>query len=249
MRPPACCLEIGGLPGAPGARQTSISFFNDSTPQPAFFGRIALRGCRIATRITVILPPAQFLPDSDMTRRTNLHVSARRVARRLKARNLKIVFAESCTGGLISAALTRIPGISSHLCGSAVVYQIETKNEWLGVAPGILKNPGPVSEPVARAMAEGVLAKTPQADLSASITGHLGPDSPPGQDGLLYCAVATRKPARRAKRFDTVIVEHWLTASRAKTPSEKTRLRIARQAAAADFVLSEVLKSLEHLQQ
>jgi PncC family amidohydrolase len=175
---------------------------------------------------------------------TTLPASARRLARLLKKENLKIVFAESCTGGLISAALTRIPGISNYHCGSAVVYQLETKSEWLGVSPKLLKHPGPVSEKVARAMAEGVLAKTPHADVSASVTGYLGPDSPSGQDGLLFCAVAWRGARNASTRFQTTVVKHRLVATRAEGAADKTRLRIQRQAAAAVFVISRIVDCL-----
>ncbi len=114
------------------------------------------------------------------------------VARFLKAAGLRIVFAESCTAGLVSATLARVPGISEHHCGSAVVYRLDTKAKWLGVPEAMLIDPGPVSEEVAAAMAEGVLQVTPEADLAASITGHLGPDAPEGFDGLVYVGIASR---------------------------------------------------------
>jgi nicotinamide-nucleotide amidase len=114
------------------------------------------------------------------------------VASLLMLLQVKIVFAESCTGGLISASLARSPGISQVHCGSAVVYRPETKSEWLGVAAPMLNEPGPVSEPVARAMAAGVLERTPEADMAVSITGHLGPNAPDTQDGLVYVGIAIR---------------------------------------------------------
>lgn len=110
----------------------------------------------------------------------------------LREKGLKIVFAESCTAGLASATLARIPGISEYHCGSAVVYRLDTKHEWLGVSRGLLEDPGPVSKEVAEAMATGVLKKTPEADDAAAITGHLGPNVPAGQDGLVWMAVARR---------------------------------------------------------
>src|SRR3954465_4450135 len=89
-----------------------------------------------------------------------LFFEAMRVAALLKSRDLRIVFAESCTGGLVSASLAQIPGISSQLCGSAVTYRDATKSEWLGVAPAKLKGKGAVSAGVARLMALGALKKT-----------------------------------------------------------------------------------------
>src|SRR5213592_3408594 len=101
--------------------------------------------------------------------------AARRVARLLRQSNRKVVFAESCTGGLVSGALTRIPGISNYHCGGVVVYRNETKIAYLEIPAGILKKPGPVSAEVAKLMAQKVLKKTPEADVAVSVTGYLGP--------------------------------------------------------------------------
>jgi nicotinamide-nucleotide amidase len=134
--------------------------------------------------------------------------SARRVARLLKASNRKVVFAESCTGGLVSGALTKIPGISSYLCGGVVVYRNATKMAYLGIPAAVLAGPGPVSKEVAELMALRVLGKTPEADLAASVTGHLGPDAPPNLDGLVFAAVAWRSAAARSAA-PRIVVQHW----------------------------------------
>ncbi|HUG92650.1 MAG TPA: nicotinamide-nucleotide amidohydrolase family protein [Planctomycetaceae bacterium] len=120
---------------------------------------------------------------------------AQELARRLRARSLRIVFAESCTGGLVSASLTSVAGVSEQHCGSAVVYRPATKAGWLGVSPQALEDPGPVSREVAEAMALGVLERTPEADLAVSVTGHLGPGAPGDLDGLVYVSTAARSPA------------------------------------------------------
>jgi PncC family amidohydrolase len=117
---------------------------------------------------------------------------ARRVADLLKHRQLKVVFAESCTGGLVSGALTRIPGISRHHCGGMVVYRSETKAALLGVPEQDLKRFGPVSWRVVIQMAEEVLRRTPEADLSLAVTGHLGPQAPKRLDGVVYFEIALR---------------------------------------------------------
>src|SRR5687768_4126344 len=117
---------------------------------------------------------------------------ARRVARLLVETDQKIVFAESCTGGLVAGSLTRIPGISAHHCGGMVVYRNETKTAWLGIPPDILRKPGPVSAQVARLMVERVLEKTPEATIAASVTGHLGPNAPKRLDGVVHIAVRWR---------------------------------------------------------
>ncbi|MEI8382525.1 MAG: CinA family protein [Planctomycetota bacterium] len=123
-----------------------------------------------------------------------LHLIASRIAALLKTTKTRVVFAESCTAGLISATLGRVPGISEYHCGSAVVYRLDTKSRWLGIDPALLvaPGPGPVSDVVARLMAVGVLERTPEATFSAAITGHLGPNAPNHEDGLVFIGVAHR---------------------------------------------------------
>lgn len=120
--------------------------------------------------------------------------SAARLADRLASTNLRIVFAESCTAGWCAALLSQVPGISQYLCGSAVTYRNNTKKEWLEASTELLNDPaiGPVSEQIARQMCLGVLAHTLEADLAISITGHLGPNAPQHQDGLIYVGVVRR---------------------------------------------------------
>jgi PncC family amidohydrolase len=119
--------------------------------------------------------------------------AAQTLADVLRQNRRKVVFAESCTGGLVSATLARIPGVSEWHCGSAVVYRLNTKHQWLGVPEALLDDPGPVSREVAEAMATGVLSRTPEADIAAAVTGHLGPHAPTEQDGLIWIAIALRE--------------------------------------------------------
>ncbi|MDZ4684244.1 MAG: nicotinamide-nucleotide amidohydrolase family protein [Planctomycetaceae bacterium] len=121
--------------------------------------------------------------------------AAQLVAQQLGARRMRLVLAESCTGGLVAATLARIPGISGWLCGSAVVYRLDTKQQWLGVPTELFHPPGPgvVSREVAEAMARGVLSRTPEAQVAAAITGHLGPNAPADQDGLIWMCVAMQR--------------------------------------------------------
>jgi nicotinamide-nucleotide amidase len=121
--------------------------------------------------------------------------AARRVARLLKAAGCKVVFAESCTGGLVSGALTKIPGISDYHCGGVVVYRNETKTAYLDIPAKLLADPGPVSAEVAQLMARRVIELTPEADLAVSVTGHLGPNAPSDLDGQIYVAVTSRNDA------------------------------------------------------
>lgn len=127
---------------------------------------------------------------------TTISDECRNIAKLLKTQDRKLVLAESCTAGFVAASLGKLPGISRHLCGSLVTYRDETKANWLKVSAAALADPGPVSEMVARLMAEGALAVTPEADLSASVTGHLGPRAPSGLDGLVFIGVAQRSADR-----------------------------------------------------
>lgn len=92
----------------------------------------------------------------------------------LKREGLTLCGAESCTGGLVSAALTAVPGASEAFAGAVVSYAEGAKSRLLGVADAILAGPGPVSEACALAMAEGAL-KAFGADLAFAVTGLAGP--------------------------------------------------------------------------
>ena len=93
----------------------------------------------------------------------------------LKARGVTFAAAESCTGGLIAKRLTDVPGASAAFLGGVVSYTSAVKAGVLGVPRDLLEQYGAVSEPVARAMAEGVRRLT-GSDLSVSVTGLAGPD-------------------------------------------------------------------------
>ncbi len=118
----------------------------------------------------------------------------RRVAKLLTRQDVRLVFAESCTAGLVAASLSRIPGISKYLCGSMVTYREEEKTAWLGVSRQLLRKHTAVSEIVARRMVEGVLLRTTEAHLAASVTGHLGPNAPREFDGIAFIGISRRQP-------------------------------------------------------
>lgn len=92
----------------------------------------------------------------------------------LKQAGLMVATAESCTGGLIAATLTEIAGSSAVVDRGFVTYSNEAKNEMLGVPMDLIEANGAVSEHVARAMAEGALARS-RADIAVSVTGIAGP--------------------------------------------------------------------------
>jgi nicotinamide-nucleotide amidase len=110
-----------------------------------------------------------------------------------RTKRLKIATAESCTGGLIAALLTEIPGSSDVYDRGFVTYSNAAKTQMLGVPSGLLQAFGAVSAPIARAMAEGALRES-DAQISVAVTGVAGPgggtvDKPVG---LVHLASARR---------------------------------------------------------
>jgi nicotinamide-nucleotide amidase len=126
---------------------------------------------------------------------------AARLLARLQAGRLTLATAESCTGGLIAAAVTAIPGSSATLLCGYVTYSNEAKSAMLGVDPALIASGGAVSEAVARAMAEGARARS-GADLAVSVTGIAGPGgATPGKPvGLVCLAAAARGAPTLAER-------------------------------------------------
>ncbi len=124
--------------------------------------------------------------------------AARDLLAELQRRGLTLTTAESCTGGLIAAALTAIPGSSAVVGAGFVTYSNQAKQAMLGVPVTLLANHGAVSEAVARAMAEGALAAA-GADLAVSCTGIAGPggETPGKPVGLVFVAAARRGAATR----------------------------------------------------
>ncbi len=104
-----------------------------------------------------------------------------------------LAVAESCTGGQLAAAITDVPGVSSFFFGGVVSYSDNVKREILGVPQEVLTEHGAVSEPTARAMAEGVRQRL-ATDVGVGITGIAGPGGATDHKpvGLVYIAVATR---------------------------------------------------------
>ncbi len=92
----------------------------------------------------------------------------------LRARGLTLATAESCTGGLVAARLTDVPGASDVFVGSIVAYSNEVKAEQLGVPEDVLAEHGAVSEEVAAALARGARARL-GADVAVAVTGVAGP--------------------------------------------------------------------------
>jgi nicotinamide-nucleotide amidase len=126
---------------------------------------------------------------------------------RYKAAGLMAATAESCTGGLIAALLTEIPGSSAVLERGFVVYSNAAKQELLGVPAETLASHGAVSQQTAVAMAEGAL-RASRAEVAVSVTGIAGPDGGSAEKpvGLVHFACARRgKPTvAREERFGAI---------------------------------------------
>lgn len=117
------------------------------------------------------------------------------------AEGLTIATAESCTGGLVAAALTDVPGASAAFERGFVVYSNEAKAELLGVPRALLRRFGAVSAPTARAMALGARSKS-GADIAIAITGIAGPDGGNAEKpvGLVWFGLATIEGVRIEQR-------------------------------------------------
>ena len=100
--------------------------------------------------------------------------AAERVLHACRKRGLKVVTAESCTGGLVAARLTSVPGSSDVFRGSVVAYANEVKEESLGVPSDVLETYGAVSAESAEAMAQGVRERL-NVDVAVAVTGIAGP--------------------------------------------------------------------------
>lgn len=113
------------------------------------------------------------------------------VGRRLRAAGATVAVAESCTGGLLGATMTSVPGSSSWFVGGFIVYSDALKSSILGVPSTLLDEHGAVSEPVARAMAEGARART-GSSYALALTGVAGPDggTPEKPVGLVHAVLA-----------------------------------------------------------
>ncbi len=135
----------------------------------------------------------------------DLEENINRSLKQVCERQLSLVTAESCTGGLLASILTDVEGVAHVFDRGFVVYSNESKRDVLGVSQDLLDGVGPVSEAVARAMAEGALARS-DGDLAIAVTGFAGPAGPGEPQGLVHFALARRGgPTRwRVEHFGAV---------------------------------------------
>lgn len=128
------------------------------------------------------------------------------VARLLRGRGVKVGVAESCTGGLLAAKLTAIPGCSEYFAGGFVSYSDTAKSRWLGVEDGVLDGCGAVSAEVAVAMAVKARQRAVEAlggpAIGVSTTGYAGPGGGTGQCpvGTVFFGIADEKGSRVHRR-------------------------------------------------
>ena len=113
------------------------------------------------------------------------------VLREANERELSLVTAESCTGGLLSSLLTDVEGAGHVFERGFVTYSKDAKCELLGLDRAMIDDCGAVSEEVARAMAAGALARS-HGDLVLAVTGFAGPAGPGDEAGLIHFACARR---------------------------------------------------------
>jgi nicotinamide-nucleotide amidase len=150
----------------------------------------------------------------------------------LRRRGVLLATAESCTGGLIAGLLTEIPGSSDVVDCGIVTYSNAAKQQLIGVPAALLDRHGAVSAEVARAMAEGMLQRAPQAKIAVAVTGVAGPGggTPAKPVGLVHlaCAMAGRPTVHRECRFGAL---------------SRVEIRLATVAVALDLVTATLQAS------
>jgi len=155
--------------------------------------------------------------DGDLVEKAETVISA------LKDQGLRLATAESCTGGLISAALTAVPGSSDVLDRGFVTYSNEAKHELIGVPMEMIEEHGAVSAPVAEAMAKGALHAA-GVGRAVSVTGVAGPgQSERKPAGLVFIGCA-------GSGVETIVEEHHFK-------GDRDAVRLASALAALDLLL------------
>jgi nicotinamide-nucleotide amidase len=119
-------------------------------------------------------------------------------------RGRRIGLAESCTGGLLAARLTELPGASGYVAGGVIAYSNDAKRDLLGVPPGMLDKAGAVSPETAQAMATGAMDRF-AADVGVGITGIAGPDGGTREKPVGYVCICVRDASGRTIARDPVI--------------------------------------------
>lgn len=124
------------------------------------------------------------------------------LAQILEKQEKRLILAESCTAGLVSASLGLVPGISKHLCGSFVVYRPKQKENILNVPSYLIAKFTTESKEISDWLAKEALTLTPEANCSGAIVGHLGPNAPESKDGQVWISVNNKVDNR-------IKYNHW----------------------------------------
>lgn len=153
--------------------------------------------------------------------------AARQLLTLCRERRVKLAVAESCTGGLLGSLITEVPGASDVFDCGVVTYSNAAKETLLGVSAAALQGYGAVSEVVARAMSEGVLARS-TAHVALAITGMAGPGSISTEKpaGLVFIAVSTRE--------ETEVERNLFSGSRSEVRLQSVRRAVAMATVALD---------------
>lgn len=134
----------------------------------------------------------------------NLELMALAAVRHLEAAGLSVTTAESCTGGLIAAAITGVPGASAVFRYGWVTYCNEAKERELGVPPALIEEHTAVSEPVVAAMAQGAMRQA-GADVAIAVSGNAGPTAAAGEPPVgTVCLAIARRGAPRPVHTETL---------------------------------------------
>lgn len=152
---------------------------------------------------------------------------ARRVVAENAALGRKVAVAESCTGGLVAAALTEVPGSSAVLDRGFVTYSNEAKQELLNVSEDLIDTFGAVSIAVAWSMAQGALKKS-GADVAVAITGVAGPDGGSEQKpvGTVVFACAKRGEDPEATNAELKVFDTATTRAEVRLQATLTALEL-----------------------
>lgn len=138
----------------------------------------------------------------EATAKPSITLLAKRLCRRFAEKKLTLSVAESCTGGMIGAAITAVPGSSAYFFGGVVSYSNEMKHSVLGVPKLVLEKKGAVSAETVKAMVKGVrrLCKT---DCAIAVSGIAGPDGGTKKKpvGLVYIGIGSGKKVRAFKYY------------------------------------------------
>jgi nicotinamide-nucleotide amidase len=156
-----------------------------------------------------------------MSQEEDIAALAAAVFARFRAARRRIATAESCTGGMVAAALTALPGSSDVFERGFVTYSNESKTELLDVPAELIAAHGAVSEAVAIAMARGAIARS-RADSAVAVTGIAGPGGGSAHKpvGTVFVAVAHRAATARAFSFRFTDQGRWFV----RTESTKAAL-------------------------